>query len=800
MKNNFFIFFFLILLNNYLHAEDFVINSKNISIDKNSEITIFEDEVNVTTQNNQRILSDYAEYDKKNNFILLKGNVRAVDDKNNIIETEYAEYLVKEKTFSSIGVTKITTSNNYIVEGKDIIMDNIKNFIKSDKSASIRDLENNQITLSNFDYQTNTSIFKSIGNIKIIDKKNNEYLFSQLYIDTNKKEILGTDMKTFLKDEDFKNNKDNKPRIFANSFISNQDTNIFDKSIFTTCNYREDDKCPPWTIQSKKMLHDRKKKSIYYDNAIVKIYDIPIFYFPKLSHPDPTVKRRSGFLVPTLVNTKNLGNGISIPYFFAVDEDKNFTLNNKIFLTENPLLAGQYQQAFKNMTLFSDFGYTKGYKDTSAKKKAGEKSHFFAKIIKEFSGTNKSENSLTASIQEVSNDKYLKLYEIESDIVDYNTNTLENYVEFSHEKEDLFFGFNINVYENLKDNYNDKYEYILPEITFDKNLFFDEKLGALNIESNFKSRNYDTNKFSTFFVNNFNWISKDYNLGDGLRSNLIGEIKNINYETKNIKEYKNETTSEIFGALGLLSQLNLRKNVDNTEHFLTPKLLLKYSPGQMRKENDASKLDPIKAFELNRLEVNNNNNYETGLSSTIGFDYEAKNNYKQFNFSVAQIINAKENKKMHSKTSLDEKLSDLVGSSSLKFNENISLNYNFALDQNYNDFNYNEIGTKLNFGQSSLDFTYLEENKHIGDQKYLTSKIDINRDKSLLSFKTKRNLKTNSSEFYNLSYEYINDCLRAGLVYRREFYNDSELESENSLMFKVTLTPFGDIESGTFKQ
>ena len=59
---------------------------------------------------------------------------------------------------------------------------------------------------------------------------------------------------------------------------------------------------------------------------------------------------------------------------------------------------------------------------------------------------------------------------------------------------------------------------------------------------------------------------------------------------------------------------------------------------------------------------------------------------------------------------------------------------------------------------------------------------------------------TNSSEFYNLSYEYLNDCLRAGLVYRREFYTDSELEPENSLMFKITLTPFGSINSPSFSK
>ena len=56
------------------------------------------------------------------------------------------------------------------------------------------------------------------------------------------------------------------------------------------------------------------------------------------------------------------------------------------------------------------------------------------------------------------------------------------------------------------------------------------------------------------------------------------------------------------------------------------------------------------------------------------------------------------------------------------------------------------------------------------------------------------------AEFYNLCYEYLNDCLKAGIVYRREFYNDSELEAENTLMFKITLTPFGNINSPTINR
>tara|TARA_B100000609_G_C16906130_1_gene277026 strand:- start:136 stop:588 length:453 start_codon:yes stop_codon:yes gene_type:complete len=150
---------------------------------------------------------------------------------------------------------------------------------------------------------------------------------------------------------------------------------------------------------------------------------------------------------------------------------------------------------------------------------------------------------------------------------------------------------------------------------------------------------------------------------------------------------------------------------------------------------------------------------------------------------------------------MDEKISDLVGSASYKLSERIKLNYNFNVDQNYQEINYNELGTSIDFDPMKISFNYLQEDKHIGNQEYFKTKLDFSyKENGLISFETKRNIITNSSEFYNLSYEYLNDCLRAGLVYRREFYNDSEIEPENSLMFKITLTPFGNINSPSFSK
>ena len=176
----------------------------------------------------------------------------------------------------------------------------------------------------------------------------------------------------------------------------------------------------------KKMLHDNIKKTIYYNSAIIKVYDFPIFYFPKLSHPDPSVKRRSGFLVPTFMIPKIWEVEFRC-LIFDLGIDKNFTLTNRLYLTENPLILGEYHQAFNNANLLTDFGYTEGYKKTSRKKKDQEKNLiFFQNFVKNYRNRNNFENSLELNLQEVSNDKYLKLYKIESNLVDYNIQNFEN--------------------------------------------------------------------------------------------------------------------------------------------------------------------------------------------------------------------------------------------------------------------------------------------------------------------------------------------------------------------------------------
>ena len=195
---------------------------------------------------------------------------------------------------------------------------------------------------------------------------------------------------------------------------------------------------------------------------------------------------------------------------------------------------------------------------------------------------------------------------------------------------------------------------------------------------------------------------------------------------------------------------------------------------------------------------------ETGLSATIGFEYKlneiqgSKIGRQKMSISMAQIINESEDPDRPSP--LNQRFSDIAGNASFSPSEKIKFNYNFSIDENLSDINQNDFGIDYKFGNIGFNLSYLEEKKHIGNEEYISSGLEVPIGSGQLTLSTKRNLLLNSAEYYKLSYQYINDCLKAGLVFRREFYTDNDIEPDNSLMFTISIMPFGQIDSMKFKK
>ena len=170
-------------------------------------------------------------------------------------------------------------TEKYEVKGEDIIYDDNKKLIYSQNTTIITDPNQNKITVNMFNYLTLKKMFFSKGDIEVLDNRKNKYLFSEIYIDEVKNKIVGSDIKSYFNENSFKEDERNNPRFFANSATITKENTIFEKGVFTSCKIRENDKCPPWVIRAKTIEHNAAKKTIYYEDAVMKIYDFPVFYF-----------------------------------------------------------------------------------------------------------------------------------------------------------------------------------------------------------------------------------------------------------------------------------------------------------------------------------------------------------------------------------------------------------------------------------------------------------------------------------------------------------------------------------------
>jgi len=125
------------------------------------------------------------------------------------------------------------------------------------------------------------------------------------------------------------------------------------RGVYSPCDLcKSDPTAPPaWQLKAREVSDDKEFKLIEFRDAVLEVDGFPVFYTPYLSEPEPSVKRKTGFLMPTFGNSSNVGFHIAVPYFIELGPDKDVTLTPRFTSKAGELLAGQYRQRFGNGTL-----------------------------------------------------------------------------------------------------------------------------------------------------------------------------------------------------------------------------------------------------------------------------------------------------------------------------------------------------------------------------------------------------------------------------------------------------------------
>ncbi|WP_137112320.1 LPS-assembly protein LptD [Rhodobacter sp. SY28-1] len=114
----------------------------------------------------------------------------------------------------------------------------------------------------------------------------------------------------------------------------------------SSCKVCEGDPTPLWEIRARRVVHDEQERQIYFDRAQFRLAGVPVLYIPRLRMPDPTLKRATGFLMPSIRTTSDLGTGIKVPYFIVLGKSKDLTLTPYLTARQSQTLGLRYRQAF----------------------------------------------------------------------------------------------------------------------------------------------------------------------------------------------------------------------------------------------------------------------------------------------------------------------------------------------------------------------------------------------------------------------------------------------------------------------
>jgi len=808
-------------------TNNIIVTSDKATYFKNDEKVYAVGNAKAISENNT-ITASILEYDKINNIFKAKNDAIIKDiKKDTIIYADEITYFKNDEKIFTQGKTKALIEKKYIFNSENVTY--LKNTAKlfSPKKSTVEDDNGNFYKLDNFFYNIDKELLKG-ENVEVFAKvdedKNDKYFFSEGFFSFRDKSHVAKETK-IKTHKDIFDDEDNDPRLYGSSSYSDEKKTVVKNGLFTSC--KINDNCPPWSIKAEEITHDKIKQDMIYKNAILKIYDVPVLYFPKFFHPDPSVKRRSGFLQPQLNNSETLGSSLYIPYFKTLGHDKDLTFKPTLFEKlkrlerEKYILQSEFRKKGKDSFFITDFGMLRDYKRSSDNKYKNA-NHLFLDYYTDLKIQNYENSELSVHFEKVTNDTYLKvfqnnLFDTHTLLKPGNLGSMRSNIELYVDQEDQNFTTGITINENLGGKNSDRYQYTLPYYNLSKNLTSllpeNSYFGSLNFSSSGHNNLKNTNNLVSQINNSLEYSSPDFISNLGIKNNFNLYLNNSNNIGKKDATYNSRPQIDGMSMVKFDSSFPLIKYNINSDETITPRISFRANPGNNMNDHSSSsaKIGTGNVFNLNRLGLSGD--YEAGRSLTLGIGYkfdqiendleneniDVKDKYLEF--QLATVVRDQIETEIPSASTINRKSSNLFGSIQNNMFDKINFSYNFSLDNDMETINSNNISTEISINNFVTTFNLIEERNELGETHLISNSTEyqVNKNTSL-KFSTRRNKEINLTEYYNLSYEYKNDCLTAALKFNKTFYKDNDLVPTEDLFFTITLIPLTTYERDIYKK
>ena len=564
----------------------------------------------------------------------------------------------------------------------------------------------------------------------------------------------------------------------------------------TSCRVCDDGTPPLWEIRARRVVHDQDEKQLYFENAQVRVLDVPILWVPRLRLPDPTQDRATGFLIPSFKQTSRLGLGVKVPYFVTLGDHRDLTITPYLS-PKTRTLELRYRQAFRQ-------GYIElnGAVSDDALGPERRRAYLFGQgyfaLPRGF--------SLTFDLEMTSDDAYLLDY-------DYSEkDRLDSEVAITRTLRDEFIRASLTGYQTLRESEsNATLPTIIGELTYERR-FVPGLMGGevrLGLQANSRYRSSDDptdglGRDVTRLTTDAFW-HRGWTLANGMQAAVRGGVSVDAFSIRQDDMFAGDLTEVVpQGALTLRWPL-IKSTGNGATHLLEPVAMLAWTGGTRRNlPNDEStrvEFDEGNLLSLSRFPAPDRR--ERGVVAAYGINWMRQGpEGMQTNLTLGQIWRADADSDFSASSGLSGETSDLLVAGQIKIPGGLSLIgrtlYDGGLDLSKAEARLLWQQQVFSLGASYVWLgTDLAEDRPATQSEWaLDGRYEVSRHWTA-SANLRYDVARDETTEAGVGLRYRNECVELNLSLSRRFTSSAIVEPSTDIGFTVAIRGFGTGDTDT---
>jgi LPS-assembly protein len=637
-------------------------------------------------------------------------------------------------------------------------------------------------------YYQATDVVEASGNVVVMEPNGQAYFADNVVLNKQLKRGVVKNIKAILAD---------KSRLAAGTAMHlNENVTKFRNVVYSPCKpcKNNPNKAPLWQLKAKKVKMDEEKQSLTYQNAVMELYGVPVFYTPYFSHPTPNADNKSGFLIPTYRNSTVFGTTFQTPYYLSIAPNMDLTFAPIFTEKEGVVMAGEFRHLMEN----GDYKLKASITNPTKRDNTGQQiegNEIRGHLEGEGKFDLKDDWAWGFSGKRATDDTYLSRYRFG------NETTLTSTAYINQIKNRDFIEIRALTFQGLKAGDNpDTTPLILP-LT---NTHFESAPGylgsklALDTNTNvlFRETGAQSRRASMTGSYHLPIITPSGNLielGAQLRGDIYS-VEDVGYDGQE------NTPGRLIPELNAEWSYPLMRRLGEGNLIVSPIVTGAISPYGGNPKSIPN--EDSQNFELNDLNVFSSNKF-TGLDRVEDgprTSYGVRSNYntdsnKSLGILLAESYRMRDDRQ-NNEAGLEPGASSYVGRIDMSDNRYIDLTYNFRISKRNGNFERSEISNTLYLNpiNLSVDYIFLDDEFRTlgGDREEISGSASYQIAPAWTAVGNLRRGLAQSEQnggliSSGLGLLFRNECFGFSLILNREYTRDRDIPPSTSVTFQVAL-------------